>query len=128
MLNKIQKQIADVLIKEGSLDEKKLSKLEKESEETGKDFEILLSREKVANEERITQVKAEILKVPYISLIGEDIKDEILDIIPDSVARNYKMISFDKKGKEIKVAMVNPNDFNSLEALDFLSKESKFKT
>lgn len=128
MLSKLQRQIADVLIKKGALSEEQVSKFEKESEETGKDFEIILVREKVASEEEITQIKSKILKVPYISLIGEDIKDEILNIIPASVARHYKMISFDKKGRQVKVAMVEPTDYKSLEALDFLSKEGDFKT
>ena len=67
-----------------------------------------------------------LVKVPGLSKIPQKVSKEILNIIPENVAIRYKIAVFERKGKKIKVAMVNPEDINGLNALRFIAEKEKF--
>jgi len=52
---------------------------------------------------------------------------DVIGIIPESVAKKYKIASFEKKGNIVKVAMVNPRDINALNALRFVAEKEKIE-
>src|SRR5690606_26186442 len=41
--------------------------------------------------------------------------DNVLKLIPEKLARTYRIVSFDLKDKDLKVAMEDPKDFEALE-------------
>jgi len=125
---KISPQLARLLIEGGFVTSEKYKEIEAAAKESGKDIEAVLIRQKIIDEEKLTELKGKVLNVPYINLVGTEIEDKVLDIIPESVARNYEMISFAKEDNKIKIGMLNPKDFKALEALEFLAKESGFDT
>lgn len=85
--------------------------------------EPMILKEGWADEELLTQVKGAILGIPYVDLSGRLIAPSVLNAIPPSVAENYKMVAFDRKGNELLVALVDPQDFKAIEAVDFLAQE-----
>jgi len=46
---------------------------------------------------------------------------DILQIVPEPIARKYNIVSFEKQGQDLKVAMLNPED---LQTVDFIKKKS----
>ena len=86
-------------------------------------IEPAILKEGWADEETLTQVKVAILGIPYVDLSGRMIAPNVLNAIPPSVAENYKMVAFDRKGNELLVAFVDPQDFKAIEAVDFLAQE-----
>lgn len=84
--------------------------------------EIIHSRNLVSDDDLI-KIKAEVLRLPYINLTSKGISPEILTLIPEPVARKYKLIPFelDRESGRLKVAMTDPLD---LPVIEFLEQKS----
>jgi type IV pilus assembly protein PilB len=55
------------------------------------------------------------------------VEREILNTISREIAEKYKMIVFDKKQNLLKVAMVDPQDFEAINILQFLAEKEKME-
>lgn len=77
-----------------------------------------------AQEERHTEELAKKLNLPYIDMLGYPLVEEILNLIPEELAIEYKIIPFLKLGKSVKIGLVNPADKKTTVFLDKLSKEA----
>ena len=51
--------------------------------------------------------------LPYENLIEKDISEGVLSTIPSEVAKNYKIVCFDKTSKAIKVGIIDPGNFKA---------------
>lgn len=93
-----------------------------------KSYEDVLLEDGIVKEEELMKIKSEILNVPIkIFDKKEVISKEILNVIEESSARNYKLVVFDKQGNEVSVAMYHPDDEKALEAINFIAKQNQFK-
>lgn len=106
----VEKEVLEASFKEAQSKEKKLG-------------EVLLEK-KLIDEIKLRKLYAYILGVPFVDLVKEIIDQDILQIIPEPIAKKYKIISFERKGKELKVAMLNPED---IQTIDFIRKKSGLK-
>ncbi len=94
-----------------------------------KEIEDVLLEDRVLNEQELMKVKAEILNLPTKTFDKDDVlSKDVLNIIEESSARNYKLAVFDKKNNEISVAMLHPDDENALSAINFIAKQDQYKT
>lgn len=68
-------------------------------------------------------------KFEFVDLVGHEIDLQILEIIPESLAINYKMaaIGIAEEANLLKVAMLNPIDVKAREALAYIGRERKLK-
>ena len=67
---------------------------------------------------------AYILGFPFVDLSKEAVPIEILQIVPELIAKKYNIVSFEKSGTNLKVAMLNPED---LQTIDFIKKKTGLK-
>ncbi len=81
----------------------------------------LLKEENILNELECTKAIATSLGYPFIDLTKEEISDNILNIIPEQVAKKSEVIVFDRDRNTLKVAMKNPDD---MQMIDFLKKKT----
>lgn len=95
---------------------------------------ILLSKHLVS-EDDILAAKAQSMNMSFVTLEGRGISPEILNYIPEPVARKYKLMPFDldKKSGKLFIAMTDPLDLPLIEFLEqksgklissYLAKES----
>ncbi len=93
-----------------------------------KSLEEVLLEKSILSEEDLAKIKAEILKLP-VKFFGknETIDREILNIIDESAARNYKIACFAKDDKAIHVAALYPEDNKVFEAISFISRQLGLK-
>ncbi len=92
-----------------------------ESQKTGKRLGDLLVEKKILDNNQVRQLYSYILGIPFVNLEKELIPKEILQIIPEPIAKKYKIISFKKTNRELKVAMLNPED---IQTIDFIRKKT----
>jgi len=85
--------------------------------------DVLLEK-KLIDEERLRKLYAYILGIPFVDLQKETIPSDILQLIPEPIAKKYKIIAFEKSGKELKIAMLNPED---IQTIDFIRKKTGLK-
>jgi type IV pilus assembly protein PilB len=100
--------------------EKALKKAEKTKQKVG---DVLLSEGFVSQEE-LLKLEAYILGIPFVSLEKEKVDPQVLKIIPEPIARSHNIVSFRKKGENLEVAMLDPEDLRTIE---FIKKTSNLK-
>ncbi|OGI25182.1 MAG: hypothetical protein A3J76_03225 [Candidatus Moranbacteria bacterium RBG_13_45_13] len=95
-----------------------------ESDKTGKRLGDLLVEKKIIDVNQVRQLYSYILGIPFVNLEKETIPKEVLQIIPEPIAKRYKIVAFKKTNLELKVAMINPEDIRTI---DFIRKKTGLK-
>lgn len=82
-----------------------------------KGLEEVLINDGIVNEQDLYEKTGKYLNFPYISLKGREIKKEILNLIPGPVAGTHLVVAFDKDKDELRLAMTDPTDIQTIEFL-----------
>lgn len=97
-----------------------LEKEYQESNKTGLPLDKLLLKKDFISDEYLGKIIADLISIPYVALSHLDIPNDILQIIPEVVAKNQRIIAFKKDAQGLHVAMANPDN---LQMRDFLAKK-----
>ncbi|KKQ66414.1 MAG: General secretory pathway protein E [Candidatus Daviesbacteria bacterium GW2011_GWA2_38_24] len=116
-----QLSIEEILLQQRILTADQLSQIKLESINSGKSPEKIMLERNIATPDVIAEARSITLGVPYIKLEARAISPEAINLIPEPVARRYKLIPFDKDLESISVAMVDPLD---LQVVQFIEKKS----
>ncbi|MDO8655242.1 MAG: GspE/PulE family protein [bacterium] len=106
------------------LSQKALKEALGKAKKTGKPLAQVLVGEGHLKEEDLIKAQAYILGIPFVNLDAEKIDAEVLRIIPEPIAKSHNIVAFRKKGQELEVAMLDPDD---LATIDFIKKKSSLK-
>lgn len=96
-----------------------------QAKKSGKSIEDLLISEGKVDPEQLTQIKGQLLHLPYVNLLEKSIPKNVLKIIPKKVSQNYQIVPFERVGDTVKIAMVDPQNYKAIEAIEFLAQEEK---
>jgi len=117
----INKQLGQLLLEWGIINERQLQKgLETQKDKGGLIGEVLVELGYV-KEEDIAQALTAQYGFPYLPLSNYEINQEIVNIIPSRVARQYLLIPIDKIGNNITLAMSNPLNVQAIEDVELIS-------
>src|SRR5580704_19027769 len=108
----------------GLVSGKDFDSAEKEAKEAGKPVGDILTAKNEIGEDELRRTYAYILGIPFMSLIGMQIKFDTLSLIPEPIARRNNIIVYSHKGDELEVAMLDTDD---LAAIDFIKKKTHLK-
>lgn len=100
------------LVSESDLEEAS-AEAEKKKQKLG---DILLSSGKLS-ETDLHRMEAFVLGIPFVSLVKEKIDFSVLSLIPESIARNYNIIAYKKKGDSLEVAMLDAEDMSVIDSI-----------
>lgn len=117
-------QLKAFLIDAGLIKKEDFEKIEEKAKKTKKTVEDLLVCEGLVSEENLIKMKAYILGIPYIDLEKTKVDPKVLRIIPEPIARTHNIVAFRKKGNQLEVAMLDPQDLITIE---FLKKTTNLK-
>ncbi|MDD2730774.1 MAG: ATPase, T2SS/T4P/T4SS family [Candidatus Portnoybacteria bacterium] len=117
-------QLKAFLLDGGLTSKAQLAQAEKTAETNKQTLEEALINSGLVKKEELTKLKAYILGIPFISLEEEKILPAILNIIPESIARKWNIVAFRKVGRNLEVAMLNPED---LQTIEFLKEKANLK-
>jgi len=95
-----------------------------EAEQGSRELGPILIERGLIDEAGLQKVYAYVLGIPFVDLIKENIPLEILQIVPEPIARKYNIVAFEKQNRNLKVAMLVPED---LQTIDFIKKKSGFR-
>ncbi len=118
--------LLSILLQEKLIDGEKAGLLMEESQKTGKSIEALIDESGQIEEEKLAEAKGKVFNLPYVNLVGHEIKYEDLNIIPKDVAENNHVVSFEKIDGAVNVGITNPGNIAAMEAINFLAKEKNF--
>ncbi len=119
-----QNSVEDILLSEGLLRPDQVSAIKLESISTGQSTEKIILDHSFATPEQVGRVHALQLNVPFIKMEGKAVSTEALSLIPEQVARRYKLIPFGQNQDTIFVAMADPLD---LQVIQFIEKKTNKK-
>jgi len=117
----INKQLGELLIERGLINERQLEKAISIQQEKGGLIGEILVELGFAKEEDIAQALTAQYGFPYLPLSNYDINPEIANIIPARVAKQYLLIPIDRIGKNLTLAMSNPLNVQAVEDVELLS-------
>lgn len=106
------------------IDKNKLEEAYKEAVKQNEQLGNFLLDKKLISDIELRKLYAYILGIPYVDLTKNLISPDILQIVPEPIAKKYNIIAFEKSGSNLKVAMLNPED---LQTIDFIKKKTGLK-
>jgi len=104
-----------IIVDSGFVAEKDFDDAAKTSSELGKEVADVLIFRGFINEETLGKLISEHFKVPYVDIRRQQISEDVLSTIPERTARAYRIVPFAKEGKKLKLAMEDPENFEALE-------------
>jgi len=116
------KNLKNFLLESEIIAPEMLDQVEKEALAVKQKLGELLINKGLLQEEQLRKAYAYILGIPFVNLENQYVGKEILNIIPEPIARKHNIIAFEKSGSKIKVAMLDPED---LQTIDFIRKKTQ---
>ena len=122
----LAQKILNILVEQGDISEANAEEARIAATSSDTPLLDILIKKNWVDEEKIIKARALALNVPVIILKGRGISPEILNYIPEPVARRYKLIPFDidKNSGKLKVAMTDPINLPLIEFLQAKSGKS----
>lgn len=87
----------------------------------GKNLEDVLIFRGLISSAALSKLVADYLKVPYIDLAHYAIDSKALVLIPEKMAKLYRMVPISREGDQLKVAMEDPSN---VEAIEFAKRHT----
>ena len=117
-------QLKAFLLDAGLATEPQLAKAKSEAKRKQQRLGDVLVSQGTVKSEDLAKLQAYILGIPFVSLEKENIPRATLEIIPEAVAREHNIVVFKKSGGNLEVAMLDPED---LQTIEFIKKKSNLR-
>lgn len=105
-------------------DKKQKELLEKTLKLSGGKMEANLLTTGLVTKEELAKLKAEYFHIPFVKVEDLEVDEKAFRLLPSSTLERYKIAPFQKQGKKVKIAIANPTNLQTLEALEFLAKKN----
>ncbi len=115
--------LIDILVKKNLLTAGDARKINDEIKLSGEPVEAALKRFGVSPE-NILASKGEYYGIPTLAIDNSNISFEVLKYIPEESAQYYKVIPLDVKDKTLIVGIVNPDNVEAKDAVNFISSKN----
>lgn len=112
--------LSDILVSKGIISQDQLTEATRIAGESGKMLHEEVLRLGYADPERVMKVVAKVNRMSFINLDGMMIADDVVDLVPESVARENTIIPLDEEGPRLRVATSDPTDIDTQEKLRFI--------
>ena len=117
------KTLLDVLLSERLITSSQYEEIKVKSASQGLSSESVITSLNIVPEEKITEAKAKLLGIPFVTLEGTSFSPQALGLMPRAVVERFFLVpfSYDDKTKTLSIAMSNPVD---LEAISFVRQKT----
>jgi type IV pilus assembly protein PilB len=115
--------LSDALFAENLITKQQYEEIKVKSASQAVSEELIIEQLNIVTPEKLAEVKAKLLNIPYISLEGTSFSPQAIGFVPRAVAERFSLMpfAFDDKTRELSVAMSNPID---LEAVSFVREKT----
>ncbi len=110
--------IEDVLAVWGILKPEQLSYVKNESKRRGDSTEKVITEMHWVTPEKLMEAKAQVIGVSFVKPDDQPLSPEVLEFIPEDVAKQFGIIPIGHEGNTISVAMVDPMDLQTIEFIE----------
>ncbi len=117
-------QIKNFIIDSGLASRAEIEEAETEAKKSKYPLGSVLVKKGKFSEDDLRRMEAYILGIPFVNLKNQKLDPDLLNMIPESIARKHNIIAFEKKDDTLEVAMLDTND---LQALNSIKKKVNLK-
>lgn len=122
MPKSLREKISEVLVSKGWVTKEKLDEAIKTQHEKGGNLSEILVASGFVKESDLLITLSQELNIPPINLSKYTIDKELIALVPEKVARLYRVVPVSSIGNRMTVAMANPLDIFALDDLKILTK------
>ena len=119
---KLLKHLKQSLINEGLVTKEKLRVAEITAKRENEPLSKILIRLGFVTDEQLTSFIGEKAHIPYVNIGKYTIERKVLDLIPEKLARRYKIIPLFKIENVLTVAMSDPLDIISIDEISLVAE------
>ena len=112
--------VKELLIEHGQLPKDKLMELLAEQQKGGQSLQSMVIERGVVTEKELVQLFAAFANIPFIELDPKQVPKEVMEVLPERIARQYNAVVFKIEGDKKFLAMEDPDD---VQGIDFIQKE-----
>ena len=117
-------QLKKFLLDAGLITKEQFEEAQKKSEKTDQKIGEILVLDGLINQEEFIKLQAYILGIPFVNLEKDIVPPDVLKTIPEPIARSHNIVAFRKRGQNLEVAMLDPEDLRTIE---FIKKKTDLK-
>ena len=119
------KKIGEILIEQGLITPQQLKEaLEEQKNGNNKRLGEIFVEAGIISKEELYEVLQYVFETEYVDLSNYVIDPEVISLIPEKIALQFKLIPISKSDYELIIAMANPLD---VYAIDFVRSHTKIK-
>ena len=111
---------AEILIRRKTISNDQFVEADQVARDTGASPEDSLVKLGYATSEEVMRAVAEEHRVEFVDIARTKIPDEIIQLVPESVARENNVMPIDEIDSVLRVAIGNPSDVDTIEKLRFI--------
>ena len=110
----------EILLRRGVVSPDQITEADQMSRETNSNLAECLTKLGYASGEEVTQAMAEFHNMEYVDLSEITIPEQIIELVPESVARENVILPLGEEGDALKVIVWDPFDIETIEKLRFI--------
>jgi len=114
-----RKRLGEILKEWGRISEKQLTDALARQARSGKRLGEILMATNSCTEEDISRALALQFDMEFVDLDLSSIKPEVLEMMPEAMMKEYQIVPLDYKDGRLKVAITDPLDLESVDAMRF---------
>ena len=116
------KPLSELLLEQGILKPEQLHAVQAQAAKLGLSLARVLTQQGLITEQELTQLLAEQSGMTAIDLANYLIKPEVIQLVPESLARKHTLIPVFKIGEQLTVAVADPLNFFVLDEVRLKTK------
>ncbi len=122
MVMRVSDNLVEKLLQStGKFTEDQMKSLREQEKSENKPLQDVVLSSNMMSEKDLTKLYAEEVDVPFVELSPKEIPKEVLNLIPDRTARQYRLVAFNVDEDDVVyIAMEDPDD---VQAISFLQKQ-----
>ncbi|MFQ3593653.1 MAG: ATPase, T2SS/T4P/T4SS family [Gemmataceae bacterium] len=117
---KARGDFTEILVKKGILSADQLEEARAVATQTGAKINDALTKLGYATPEQVMAAVAEHSGIQFVDLSEITIPPAIIEMVPESVARENVILPYNSDGLMLKIVMSDPSDINTLQKLEFI--------
>jgi len=117
---KARGDFADILIKNKTLSAEQLDEAQQFANSTGMKLQDALAKQNYASPVEIVSAMAEFHGCQFVDLNNVEIPKAVIELVPESVARENLVIPLGLEGNTLKIITADPTNYDTLQKLQFI--------
>ncbi|MEM6979891.1 MAG: ATPase, T2SS/T4P/T4SS family [Planctomycetota bacterium] len=119
-MSQTMQDFTDLLLQQGIISLDQLSEAEDVAKTTQVSVGEALIKLEYATPEEVAEATATFYKIPYVDLRSERISETVIELVPESVARENTVLPFKDEDGALTILIADPFDLETIEKLRFI--------